>query len=395
MIKMNQKKIFTLKKVNDYVYKKQHVLPNYQLNSIKDVSKNLVGLHSARLTTPYITLYSRVTNFQTKDLHAELYKKKNLIKLRCMRKTLHTVPIEIASIFHQSTIKIRLSDCFSVYKKMKIQDETIIKFKKYISDIVKDKPLSSNEILDRIINNRTLSDESLKINHLSEKERITFYRTIIKHLWEEGTFCYINANKHWGSENRLYGFTKTFYPNLDLFSFSIEESQKRLIYHHIECYGPVTEKDIIWWSGLSQKVIRESMESFSDELISIKIYELDYIFYMTKKDYKKFINFPEVDSNWFSLLAHEDPSLKAYYESRYRYVNSKNYEKLFNSIGEARASIMLNGEVIGLWEWDKKKMKIQYSLFNEIEKDTIELIKKEMFNLERSFNPNKVTLLDF
>ena len=67
--------------------------------------------------------------------------------------------------------------------------------------------------------------------------------------------------------------------------------------------------------------------------------------------------------NNITLLAYEDPSLKGYYESRERYVSDKFYKQLFNSIGESRASIVRNGEVIGIWSWDKKQKKIEKTIF--------------------------------
>ena len=76
-------------KVIQYNFAKHNVLPGYQVESISTTVSNNIGLHSARLSSPYVSLCSRVNNFETHMLWDKLFSSKDLIKLRCMRKTLH------------------------------------------------------------------------------------------------------------------------------------------------------------------------------------------------------------------------------------------------------------------------------------------------------------------
>ena len=68
--------------LNEYTLMKHNVLPGTQLDSIEDVARNHLGLHSARIMTPYTTLCSRLNIYTPEMLTSQLYKEKKLIKMR-------------------------------------------------------------------------------------------------------------------------------------------------------------------------------------------------------------------------------------------------------------------------------------------------------------------------
>ena len=104
-------------KINEYTLMKHNILPGYQQSCIGNVARNHLGLHSARIMTPYTTLCSRLKGYNPQMLTSQLYKDKKLIKMRCMRTTLHIVPLDIASILHMATLDLRLSDCKLFFRR--------------------------------------------------------------------------------------------------------------------------------------------------------------------------------------------------------------------------------------------------------------------------------------
>lgn len=63
--------------LNEYTLKKHNILPGTQLDSIEDVARNHLGLHSARIMTPYTTLCSRLNIYTPEMLTSQLYEEKN------------------------------------------------------------------------------------------------------------------------------------------------------------------------------------------------------------------------------------------------------------------------------------------------------------------------------
>lgn len=372
MIRQNS---IPINQIRAYNYVKQHVVPGAEAQDVKQVARNLIGLHSARLPTPFVTLYTRINNFKPDDLRHELYVSRNMIKLRCMRKTLHIVDLEIAPIVHQATLKLRLSEFSKIHKNIEPCFYSYVK--EQIINLVIQTPLSSDEIVSALI---------LKKSHvLIQQEHTKIIKIILKEMWENGILCYINESQHWGTEKRRYGLTAQAYPNLNLLGITEYEAQKKLIEYHIEKFGPVTENDISWWTGLGPKLIREHIKNLNANLISLNISGFSNIFYMFKSEFDVLKDFIWDDEPWVSLLAYEDPTLKGYYESRYRYIESRNYNSLFNQIGEARSSIVANGQVIGIWEWDKKAKEIFWYTFNDVKSDYLHKIKSVIQTFDSFF----------
>lgn len=372
-------------RINEYTLMKHNILPGYQQNCIEDVARNHLGLHSARIMTPYITLCSRLKDYKPQMLTSQLYEDKKLIKMRCMRTTLHIVPFDIASILHMATLDLRLSDCKLFFRRNAISIEQVEDMKEELINFM-NLPKTSSEIEERIV-------EKIKFFQTDLKKECA--KKILKYFWEIGTFCYVNVAENWENEERRYAVTKQFYPDIDLKKYDIRKAQELLILEYIRKFGPATIKDLSWWSGLSLKVIRDIIECNKCSITRFKVNDFEVEFCILSEELQKLEEYKPFDSEWVTLLAYEDPSLKGYYESRYRYVDKKYYNLLFNQIGEVRASILCNGKAIGIWEWDKKNKKIELEYFFNPSKSIKRRIKEIKEYYECILYPNQqITLFD-
>ena len=361
-----------IRTINEFIFAKHSITPGTQINSIIEIARNHVGLHSARIMTPYTTLCSRLTDYSTCMLRNQLYEEKTLIKMRCMRTTLHIVPIELASVFHMATFDIRLNECLRFINKYKIGPNQLEKLEDILTEFV-NIPRSASEIENVLLDNMLLSQ--------NKKFRIEAAKIILKYFWEKGTLCYVNTAKNWECENRKYALTRIYYPKIIFNQFSKDEAQELLIIDYINKYGPVTEKDISWWSGLGANIIRNILANNKKLIDNIIIGNSNKVFYISRTDNEILQEYKSIDNEWFALLAYEDPSLKGYYESRFRYVNDNHYNDLFNQIGEVRASIIHNGEAIGVWFWNKKTKKIEIEYFQSAKSH----IKNKVKNLKERY----------
>jgi len=176
--------------------------------------------------------------------------------------------------------------------------------------------------------------------------------------------------------------TKVFYPGLDLHSLDERSAQKLLINKYIDNYGPVTLRDICWWSALPVGRVTQIIKEEPDRIAQVRMTGFEQTFYVFDTTVRQIREEKFPVDDWITLLAHEDPSLKGYFESRRRYVDDKFYSLLFNRIGEARASIVNNGRVIGIWSWNKKRDQIEHTLFRKLDKSNLKLLslERERFN---------------
>lgn len=375
----NKYYVSDLDKLNEYIFMKHNILPGYQTDNLVEIARNNVGIHAARLQTPFTLLCSRSDNFIPSILIESLANSDELIKLRCMRTTLHIVPTKIAPIFHKATLQLRLAKCRVFFRNKGILESDVEKLKYKILEKIVNRPMDPKEIESSIYSE-------------FDKEVLRF---VLKELWELGDICYFNRSDQWGKEERLYCHTSNRYPRLRLNENDELDSQFQLIKLYIERYGPVTLKDIVWWSGLNVSIVKKVLNLLENNITEIFINNYKSIFYMEKNDFEKLLGFKTDCRKWVKLLSYEDSSLKGYFESRSRYIDIENYNYLFNQIGEARASIIVNGKCVGIWEWDKIKNRINWSLFNGISNVDISEIKSVVENYEYRLNNKTQQLLFF
>ena len=77
-----------------------------------------------------------------------------------------------------------------------------------------------------------------------------------------------------------------------------------------------------------------------------------------------------------NFIANLDPYLMGY-KRRERFIKSEIYNFVFDRSGNGAMSILLNGEVIGIWDFqDKPEPVIKFLLFEKPKNDIINEIKK-------------------
>ena len=74
--------------INKLVLYKQHLTEDSRTQDLVEIVKDLAGLHATIPKTSYLSLLARVNDFTKKLLDEELYVKRRLAKIRCIRRTL-------------------------------------------------------------------------------------------------------------------------------------------------------------------------------------------------------------------------------------------------------------------------------------------------------------------
>jgi hypothetical protein len=180
-------------------------------------------------------------------------------------------------------------------------------------------------------------------------------RLAVKVAWERGVIAYVNATDSWNREERTFALTASAYPGLDL-SLTREQAVTALVTAYFHRYGPATIRDAAWWSGLSAADITAALRRSQRTLITV----------VTPWSARPCLMFAdqvaEVTSHQeavgVQLLAHEDSALKAYHETRDRYLAGLPQQRAFNQIGEVLPAIIINGAVAGTWSWESRSRSI-------------------------------------
>ena len=81
-----------------------------KFDSVLEIARATLGLHAARLPSPFATVVARSVSPTVASTLFEAETHVDLMTVRCMRKTLHVLPLELAAVAHGATLHFRERD---------------------------------------------------------------------------------------------------------------------------------------------------------------------------------------------------------------------------------------------------------------------------------------------
>ena len=330
--------------VSKYLLHKQHLLDTSKANTVLEVIDDIIALHATSAATPYLSLFERMKQFQRGQLDRELYINRNLIRLGSMRRTLFILPTKAASMVFQAT-RMSEEQSLQILKVWSIPHSEYQRIADSIFTVLKDGPQPI-----RIIK-QAMSPGLIRTIELPAGKniaRMTNVNIVLTVLQQQGkVFSEKFSDPILTRQANRYALIRTLYPSLNLESFNPEEAQIQLVKRYIEVFGPVTENDITWWTGLGKTIIQTALARLETELLPIQIKNSADAYLMLKSDYNKLKRFKGPRALPVLLLPYEDPYLKGY-QQRNRLMTTEN-EKAVYVGGEARPSVMVGGKIVGIW----------------------------------------------
>jgi hypothetical protein len=328
----------------NWVLVRQGLADSRRLTSAVEVADAALGLHAARLPSPFAIVAARTgASSVPLSLFTEPVRQ-SLLTVRCMRKTLHALPLPLAAAAHAATLRFRERDALRAVRNA---GHAAAAIDGLIGEV--HASLGAGPLPYRVI-------ESLLGGTSREVPAI---RLAIKVAWERGSIAYINATSTWNRESRTFALTTSAYPALDL-SLSRDQAVTTLVTAYFHRYGPATIKDATWWSGLSATDITTALARSGRQLAAVSTPWSEDRCLMFADQVDDALGNTTVTGVQF--LAHEDSALKAYHPTRARYLADVPQQRAFNQIGEALPSIIINGHVAGTWSWDTSALSVRTRL---------------------------------
>ncbi|MFX0031010.1 MAG: DNA glycosylase AlkZ-like family protein, partial [Candidatus Hermodarchaeota archaeon] len=159
--------------------------------------------------------------------------------------------------------------------------------------------------------------------------------------------------KDWKDKRNKYALFHDYFPDVNVLEFDEQQAIELLVKKYIKAYGPVSENDIAWWSGLTKTKIREGLNHLEPQLERIQISELEGNYILYKKDLdlleKRKTNLEPA----LTMLPELDPYPMGYKE-RERYLDPNYRKYVLDRSGNIAATILLDGRVIGVWDTEEE-----------------------------------------
>jgi hypothetical protein len=224
----------------------------------------------------------------------------------------------------------------------------------------------SNDIIQKALaEGEHLTREELLAHLVKAKFQLNEYRSLHYLMWAELS-CIICNGKRKGIK-QTYALLDNRAPKAK--SLSKEEALANLASLYFTSHGPATVQDFTWWSGLMAGDARHALEMVKKGLASEKIGEQTFWFArdaVITKSKKTAYLLPAFDE---FIISYRDRSAS---------LNVEHNRKSITINGIFKPTVVLNGQVTGLWKRTMKKDKvvIETEFFHKHSAPDTKMIKK-------------------
>jgi len=320
--------------VNQFVLRKQHLAPDFRGSDLVQIARDTGGLHATSATTPCLSLLARSPEFRQTDLDRELYQKRSLAKLRCVRKTVYVQPKEFLPVVFGATGRMveRASRRFMEGRGVSAEEYSRL----------------SQAILE-LLQGREMTASAIR-SALGTKAHLS---SILYLMCDQGLLLRAKPQRGWKTTTHNYALFADYFPDVDLQELEERQAVRLLVRRYVASFGPVTESDAVWWTGLGKTAVREVLDSLQDELASISVAGLDRSFFLLRSDLPLLESTEAPAGPVVNLLPPLDPYLMGYRE-RARTIDEAVYGRVFDRSGNATSVILISGRVAGVWDFEQR-----------------------------------------
>jgi hypothetical protein len=366
--------VLDLERVNLFVLHKQHLSDDSRSESgdIVRIAADVGGLHATNAITPYLSLFARMEGFRKEMLEEELYVKRSLAKIRCVRGTVYIHTRQMIPIAFASNRRMNIPNSERFYRYMDRTEEEYAKL--------------SRRIL-KLLSGRGMTAPEIKRN-LGEEKSVS---PVVNLMCDYGLLVRGAPAGGWRSNAHTYHLFEEYMPGVDLASVGEEEARQSMVRLYLAAFAPATDSDVAWWTALRIGDVRKMLESMGDAVSRVGIKGLDHDRFMLTEEVPVLAAMLALKSPLVDLLPALDPYLMAYKE-RDRYLANRFYSYIFDRSGNATSSILADGRIVGVWDYDGKPPTLKWFLFEKVSKRSLQAIMEQALRLGRFFAGGEVEL---
>jgi hypothetical protein len=344
--------------VNGYLARKQHILPGSGGDDVVQVTRDILALHATAATGPYFSLWARVPGFRRQMLEDALYEQRTLVRVLCMRVTLHIVPSDEAALFYQAfspefferrmPVEFR-SGGLLVRAGLCREDEAVALLQDLhlrVMDVVAENGPSTLRQMGRHV-----PELKAKIRHDVGKPyegEFSIGSRLVGDMCARGLLVRARPRGTWRSSLYEYAALSDWLPEVDLESATPAAARSWLLRRYLAAFGPATLDDVQWWMGLTKGETEEALDAIEQDVVEVAIEDLDGNYLMLADDVEQSRDFAPPDTPYAFLLPTLDPYVMGY-QDRCRFLSPEHRSKVFDRAGNAVPTVWVNGRIVGAW----------------------------------------------
>jgi hypothetical protein len=370
--------------VNRYLAHKQHLLPASRLADAVQVTRDVVALHATAATGPYLSLRARVPHFRREALDRALYSQRSLVRLLCMRVTLHVVPSDEVPLFYQACqayVARRtpppFRDAGLLVQAGLCQDDQagalLQALHRQVLDVLATRgPSTVSEIT------RQVPVLGARIRHDVDKSyegEFSIGSRLVPGMCARGLIVRTRPRGTWRSNLYEYAAFSAWLPAIDLQSATSPGAQAWLVRRYLAAFGPATPGDVQWWTGFSRADTTRALDSLAPEVVHVAVEGLGQGYLMLAPDARRLRDMAPAEDPYVLFLPSLDPYIMGYRDRR-RFLAHEHHTELFDRAGNPVPTVWANGQVVGAWG-QRKDGSVVYRLLEPVSEEMQALLAGE------------------
>lgn len=392
------KKPITVAHLNRWRLHRQCLAKPFAGKNLMDLIREVGWIYSPGCSTPYIAIWARMPEFKPADLDKLVFQQGKLIQLETLRGCSMLVPREAA----ETALKVRSRTFTELAKQarsmMPLSEAELVTLKAAVLELLEDRPRTMAEIQAGL-------SPSLVREFGPDCKRIGLAGSVplsVNLLKEENRVVKVQTSRKLDSTDYSYQLISELVPEADPGNCRPEKAYQRLAEQYFRAESPARVKDFAWWAGINVTDAMKAAAELKPKLIAIEVEGSKDEFLIPESEKDDFLAHAHEDTI-VNLLPYRDTYLKGQREIVSRFVAEDHGDKPFSRlngrlINDPLATVVVNGQVVGLWEWNRSKKDIDMVFFeNGTPKAAEKAIRKRASELREFVKSNlgDIRLVDY
>ncbi len=342
---------------------RQYLDRPYPSKSILDVVNSIGWLYSPGCSTPYLALWSRMSTFKTQDLNKLVFEDQKLIQLETLRGTTMLVPREQAVVALRIRSRTFTELAKQARQQMPITEPEMEKLKAAVLKVLEKNSKTLEQITQSVPSN-LIRDFPVDLKRIGLTNSLSLGINLLK---EDGKLLKVQTRKRLDSTEYSFTLMTNLLPEADPINLRFEEACARLAAQYFRAEGPARVKDFAWWAGINVTDAMKSASEVKAKLVPIPVENTNDEFLISEAELEEFVGFdPNTDT--INFIPYRDTFLKGQREIVDRFVPMQHADKPFSRwkgklINDPLATIVRDGQVIGVWQWNEESDEVDFLLF--------------------------------
>ncbi len=311
--------------------------PAARIDDVVEITDSLVALHSSDPVTVHLSALARMRQPDLTPVERALYDDRTLIRHHAMRQTLWVMTPDLAVAAHAGfTRKVMAAERRRTAKMFGHDDGWVADGIRRLAELVKkaDGTISTRELGELATDLTT----AIVVRQGKHETRIAPHSRLMMLAAMEGRICRARPTGTWVGSQYRWSSTPRWLA-LDWDRHSELDGAMLVVDHWLRQFGPGTLRDLTWWTGGTQTLVRRALERIGAEQV-----ELTAAAGFIHPEHEE----PADPGPWVAMLPGLDASAMGW-KLRDWYLAPEVASRTTDRNGNIGPTVWIDGRVVGGW----------------------------------------------